>query len=165
MANERSIAKGLSGGEALDSLIRRVYEKLRLHGHFNSFKSYSGYKAKVTVEFTPRLGFVPPLVDEIVVDEGEGKEGLRITEVIEIPVMPPNKVREECEMDQPVQVEIGGVPVERWIKPSQYKGKLKGATRHSNMGMPGAPNRSPIDSGVADQYGMQSRSDGNQKAD
>ena len=165
MPKERSIPKRLSGDEALDSLIHRVYERLRIHGHFHSHKAYQGYRARVTVEFTPAMTFAPPLQDEFSIDFGmdllpEGTEvGPTMSEVIEIPVAPPNQVREECGMDMPVQVEENGVPVERWVKLAKYKGKLKpkGKQRTANMGMPTVPGVNPIDMNTADEYGVEAR--------
>ena len=94
MPKERSIPKRLSGSEALDSIMHKVYERLRVHGHFHSHKAYQGYKAKVTVEFAPAMSFSPPLQDDFVIDFGldllpEGTEiGPAITETIDIPVAP-----------------------------------------------------------------------------
>jgi hypothetical protein len=79
-------------------------------------------------------------------------------ETIEIPIAPPNQVREECGMDLPVQVEENGVPVEKWVKPSQYAGRLKPngkKPRVANMGVPTVPGISPIDAGIVDEYGVQ----------
>jgi hypothetical protein len=87
----------------------------------------------------------------------EGTEvGPEIKETIDIPIAPPNQVREECGMDLPVLVEGNGVPTERWVKPAQYKGKLKpnGKPRAANMGVPTAPGTSPIDADLADEYGI-----------
>lgn len=164
MSKERSIPKRLSGAEALDSLMHRVYERLRIHGHFHTHKAYQGYRAKVTVEFTPAMSFSPPLQDDFEIDFGmdllpEGTEvGPKMTEVIEIPVAPPNQVREECDMDMPVQVEENGVPVEKWVKPSKYKGRLKPngkKPRVANMGTPTVPGVNPIDMDTADEYAIQ----------
>jgi len=164
MPKERSIPKRLSGSEALDSIMHKVYERLRIHGHFHSHKAYQGYKAKVTVEFTPAMSFSPPLTDEFEIDFGldllpEGTEvGPAMKETIEIPLAPPNQVREECGMDLPVQVEENGVPVEKWVKPSQYAGRLKPngkKPRVANMGVPTVPGINPIDAGIVDEYGVQ----------
>ena len=71
MPKEKSIAKRLSGGEALDSLLHRVrmelfqqfkdkpidpllrqiYTRLCAHGHFHSHKAYHGYSATVGLTF------------------------------------------------------------------------------------------------------------------
>lgn len=163
MSKERSIPKRLSGAEALDSLMHRVYERLRIHGHFHTHKAYQAYRARVIIEYTPAMSFSPPLTDDFVVEYGiedlpEGAEfGPTITEVIEIPAMPPNQVREECGMDMPVQVEENGVPVEKWVKPSAYKGRLKpkGKPKVANMGTPTVPGINPIDADTADEYAIQ----------
>src|SRR5579885_1317236 len=156
MSKERSIPRRLSGGEALDSLMHRIYERLRVHGHFHSHKAYQGYRAKVTVEFVPAMSFSPPLTDEFSIDEmdEDSSPGVPMTEVIEIPVAPPNRVREECGMDMPVQVEENGILVEKWIKPSRYKGKLKpkGIPQKANMGVPSVPGINPIDPDTANEY-------------
>lgn len=160
MSKERSIPKRLSGAEALDSLMHRVYERLRIHGHFHTHKAYQGYKARVTVEFVPAMSFSPPLMDDFVVDEMEpdAEPGVPMHEVIEIPVAPPNQVREECGMDMPVQVEENGYPVEKWVKPSAYKGRLKPNGKKpkvANMGTPTVPGVNPIDADTADEYSIQ----------
>lgn len=75
MPKEKSIAKRLSGGEALDSilhrvhvclsthprfkadpaqvdpLLRQIYTRLCAHGHFHSHKAYHGYSATVDLKF------------------------------------------------------------------------------------------------------------------
>lgn len=162
MSKERSIPKRLSGAEALDSMMHRIYERLRIHGHFHTHKAYQGYKARVTIEFVPAMSFSPPLTDDFVVDEmaPDAEPGVPMKEVIEIPVAPPNQVREECGMDMPVQVEENGVPVEKWVKPSQYKGRLKpkGKPKVANMGTPTVPGINPIDADTADEYQVQTRS-------
>ena len=164
MPKERSIPKRLSGSEALDSIMHKVYERLRVHGHFHSHKAYQGYRARVTVEFAPAMSFSPALQDDFAIDFGldllpEGTEvGPAIKETIDIPVAPPNQVREECGMDLPVQIDENGVPVERWVKPSQYKGRLKPngkKPRVANMGVPTVPGVSPVTEELTEEYGIQ----------
>lgn len=166
MPTEKSIAKRLSGDEALESLMGEIYKRLFNHGHFHSHKAYQGYRAKVTVEFAPAMSFSPALQDDFGIDFGlellpEGTEvGPAIKETIDIPVAPPNQVREECGMDLPVQVEENGVPTERWVKPSQYKGRLKPngkKPRVANMGVPTVPGVSPVTSDVTEEFGIQTR--------
>lgn len=140
----------------------RVYERLRIHGHFHTHKAYQGYKARVTLEFVPAMSFSPPLTDDFVVDEmgPDAEPGIPMSDVIEIPVAPPNQVREECGMDMPVQVEENGVPVEKWVKPSQYKGRLKPNGKKpkvANMGTPTVPGVNPIDVDTADEYAIQTK--------
>ncbi len=147
MPKERSIPKRLSGGEALDSLMAEIYKRLCNHGHFHSHKAYQGYLAKVTVEFKPAMSFAPPLTDEFEIDQldpGVAPDGDPLTVVVDIPMRPPNQVREEAGMDLPVEVEENGMKVEKWVKPSKFRGKTKPGTpapSRSNMAIPTAPGR------------------------
>jgi hypothetical protein len=150
MATEKSIAKRLSGDEALESLMGEIYKRLSNHGHFHSHKAYQGYSAKVTVEFRPAMSFSPPLTDEFTVDKLEENAEIGPTETIDIviPVRPPNQVREENGMDLPVHVEEDGVLKEKWVKPSVFRGKTKPgapAPTRSNKNVPTVPGRTPDD--------------------
>lgn len=154
MPKERSIPKRLSGSEALDSLMAEIYKRLCNHGHFHSHKAYQGYVAKVTIDFRPAMSFSPPLSDDFEVkssvdfDLGAQEMGAAASVVIDLPLRPPNQVREENGMDLPVHVEEGGILVEKWVKPSKFKGKTKPGTpapSRSNMSIPTAPGRMKAD--------------------
>jgi len=193
MPKEKSIAKRLSGGEALDSLMHRVYVELsrqvkeptqidpflrqmytRLcaHGHFHSHKAYHGYSATVDLklegpdvtvklEFRPAMSFSPPLTDEFVVkDAGLGFVIGAVEMRVNIPVRPPNAVREESGMDMPVQVEENGVLVEKMVPAARYKTKLRPGQkgpRVANMEVPAFQGKFDVPDDVVADYGVQSR--------
>jgi hypothetical protein len=193
MPKEKSIAKRLSGGEALDSLMHRVYVELsrqvkeptqidpflrqmytRLcaHGHFHSHKAYHGYSATVDLklegpdvtvklEFRPAMSFSPPLTDEFVVkDAGLGFVIGAVEMRVNIPVRPPNAVREESGMDMPVQVEENGVLVEKMVPAARYKTKLRPGQkgpRVANMDVPAFQGKFDVPDDVVADYGVQSR--------
>lgn len=161
MPKEKSIPKRLSGSEALQSLMDGIYKRLCAHGHFHSHKAYQGYSATVKIDFRPARSFSPPLTDDFTVDDvdpgAELAEG--ITETIEIPVRPPNQVREDAGLDMPVQTEENGQIVERFIPQAKYKGKLKGQPKLStaNMNTPAVPGINPVSQEVVDEFGVQTR--------
>jgi hypothetical protein len=161
MSKEKSIPKRLSGTEALDSIMDGIYKRLCAHGHFHSHKAYQGYSATVKIDFRPARSFSPPLTDDFTIDDLEPGADLSegITETIEIPVRPPNQVREESGLDMPVQVEEQGILVERFIPPAKYKGRLKGQPRLStaNMNTPAVPGINPVDADSVEQFGIQTR--------
>ncbi len=147
MPKEKSVPKRLSGSEALDSLMAEIYKRLSNHGHFHSHKAYQGYLAKITVEFRPAMSFAPPLTDDFEIDTLDpdvAPDGLPLKEVIDIPMRPPNQVREEAGMDLPVQVEEGPILVEKWVKPSKFRGKTKPGTKapsRASMAVPTVPGK------------------------
>ena len=148
MPTEKSIPKRLSGDEALESLMNEIHKRLYNHGHFHSHKASQGYSARVTVEFRPAMSFTPPLTDDFEVkDLDEGVEvGPGETFEIEIPVRPPNQVREESGMDLPVHVEEDGILKEKWVKPSKFRGKTKPGTpvpSRSSKDVPTFPGKTP----------------------
>ena len=161
MPKEKSIPKRLSGTEALDSLMDGIYKRLCAHGHFHSHKAYQGYSATVKIDFRPARSFSPPLTDDFTVEDLEPGAELAdgITETIEIPVRPPNQVREDAGLDMPVQTEENGQLVERFISPAKYKGRLKGQPRLStaNMNTPAVPGTNPVDADSVEQFGIQTR--------
>ncbi len=161
MSKEKSIPKRLSGSEALDSIMEAIYRRLSAHGHFHSHKAYQGYSATVKIEFRPARSFSPPLTDDFVAEdiEPEADLGDPITDTIEIPLRPPNQVREEAGLDMPVQVDEQGRLVERFIPPAKYKGRLKGQPKLStaNMNTPAVPGTNPVDAETVEQYGIQTR--------
>ena len=148
MSKEKSIPKRLSGDEALESLMSGIHKRLYNHGHFHSHKAYQGYSAKVTVEFRPAMSFTPPLTDDFeVTDNPKGLDTVEgETFVVDIPVRPPNQVREEAEMDLPVHVEEDGILKEKWVKPSKFRGKTKPGTpapSRSSKQVPTFPGKTP----------------------
>ena len=81
------------------------------------------------------------------------------THTIEIPVRPPNQVREEAGLDMPVQTEEHGQLVERFIPPAKYKGRLRGQPKPStaSMEVPTVPGTNPVSDEVVEQFGIQTR--------
>jgi hypothetical protein len=162
MSKEKSIPKRLSGSEALDSIMEAIYKRLSAHGHFHSHKAYQGYSATVKLDFRPARSFSPPLTDDFVVDDLEPDAELAegIAETIDIPVRPPNQVREEAGLDMPVQTEEHGQLVERFIPPARYKGRLKPNGRKpstASMDVPTAPGTNPLSDELVEQFGIQQR--------
>jgi hypothetical protein len=150
MPKEKSVPKRLSGSEALDSLMAEIYKRLCNHGHFHSHKAYQGYRATVNLVFQPAMSFAPPLTDDFEIntlDPGEvGADIFRdaMSVTIDIPMRPPNQVREEAGMDLPVQVEEGAILVEKWVKPSKFRGKTKPGTKapsRASMAVPTVPGK------------------------
>jgi hypothetical protein len=79
---------------------------------------------------------------------------------IDIPVRPPNQVREEAGLDMPVQVEERGQLVERFIPPAKYKGRLKPNGKKpstASMDTPTVPGTNPVSDEVVEQFGIQTR--------
>ena len=197
MPKEKSIAKRLSGGEALDSLLhrihvylsslqrfkqeptkidpllRQIYTRLCAHGHFHSHKAYHGYSATidlkfeaadvtVKIEFRPAMSFAPPLTDEFrVVNAGMGVVlGDPVEMRIQIPVRPPNAVREESGMDMPVQVEENGVLVEKMVPAARYKTKMRPGQKGpkiANMDVPAFQGKMDVSDELVEQFGIQTR--------
>ena len=162
MSKEKSIPKRLSGNEALDSIMEAIYKRLSAHGHFHSHKAYQGYSATVKLDFRPARSFSPPLTDDFLVEDysPEADLGDPITETIEIPVRPPNQVREEAGLDMPVQIEERGQLVERFIPPAKYKGRLKPNGKKpstASMDTPTVPGTNPVSDEVVEQFGVQTR--------
>ena len=123
---EISIPKQLSGPEALDSMLAELRKKLRMNGRFQSHMAYAGYRAEITVKFYPAASFIPPIeqVIEVEADNGfTGFDGVVLSEtatvdqVVEIPVRPPNQVREDADMPTPVLThDAQGQVTEKWVK-------------------------------------------------
>jgi hypothetical protein len=134
-----------------------IYKRLSRHGHFDSHKAYQGYWARVTIDFRSVMRFTPPLTDDFNVKSSidfdpesfpESERGEAASFEVELPVRPPNRVREDAGMDLPVQVEENGMVVERWVKPSKFRGKTKPGTpapSRSNMSVPGMTSKFPAD--------------------
>jgi hypothetical protein len=167
MSKEKSIPKRLSGNEALESIMEAIYKRLSAHGHFHSHKAYQGYSATVKIDFRPARSFSPPLTDDFAVGDLTRLDDLSelvfdasepVT--IDIPVRPPNQVREEAGLDMPVQVEERGQLVERFIPPAKYKGRLKPNGKKpstASMDTPTVPGTNPVSDEVVEQFGIQTR--------
>ena len=161
MSKEKSIPKRLSGSEALESIMEAIYKRLSAHGHFHSHKAYQGYSATVKIDFRPARSFSPPLTDDFTVEdlEPEADLGEPVADIIEIPVRPPNQVREEAGLDMPVQTEEHGQLVERFIPQAKYKGRLRGQPKPStsSMDVPTVPGTSPVSDEIVQEFGVQTR--------
>jgi hypothetical protein len=100
------------------------------------------------------------LTDEFTVENlepgSELEDGYSTT--IEIPVRPPNQVREESGLDMPVQTEEHGQLVERFIPAARYKGRSKAPKPSTaNMNTPAVPGTNPVSDEVVEQFGIQTR--------
>ena len=160
MSKEKSIPKRLSGSEALESIMEAIYKRLSAHGHFHSHKAYQGYSATVKIDFRPARSFSPPLTDDFIVEDysPEADLGDPVTDIIEIPVRPPNQVREEAGLAMPVQTEEHGQLVERFIPAARYKGRSKAPKPSTaNMDLPTVPGTNPVSDEVVEQFGIQTR--------
>ena len=119
MATEVSIAKDLSGTEALDSILFELRRILSMDGRFHSHKAYRGYRAKVRFEFYPAVGFTPPIERDLVLENGDLEdieESPTVDETLAVPMRPPNQVREEADMPTPVMVtDNEGRTHEKWV--------------------------------------------------
>jgi hypothetical protein len=117
---EVSIVKQLSGTEALESLIYEIRKNLGRNGRFQPHMAYPGYRAEISVKFFPAGSFVPPVEQEFVIDKALDASILSEKSVdieIEIPIRPPNQVREDSDMPTPVlAMDDNGNPVEKWVK-------------------------------------------------
>lgn len=130
---EISLPKQLSGPEALDSMLAELRKKLRMNGRFSSHMAYPGYRAEISVKFYPAASFVPAIEQEIYLDTVPTgaivSQTATVDEILEIPVRPPNQVREDADMPTPIlaQDEHGNA-VERWVnrKGKVPKNKVKG---------------------------------------
>lgn len=134
---EISLAKGLTGREALDSMLFEVRQKLAMHGRFGVNMNYPGYRAEVSIKFYPAASFVPPIEQDLTVEKLTGTEVVSLTatveEKVEIPVRPPNEVRESADMPLPVLTQDqSGNPVEKWVK--KKGGVPKNKVRGANVG-------------------------------
>lgn len=116
-----SLVKQLSGSEALASMLEELRKRLRMNGRFQPHMAYSGYRAKITVEFYPAMTFVPPV--EQTVELEEVPEGATVSlvatvsQAVEIPLRSPNEARESADMPTPfLTQDQNGNPVEKWVK-------------------------------------------------
>jgi hypothetical protein len=118
---EISLPKQLSGSEALESMLAELHKTLSRNGRFASHMAYSGYRAEIDVRFYPAASFVPPVEQTVEIDAVQKdaivSQTATVSESIEIPVRPPNKVREDANMPTPVlTMDAQGNMVERMVK-------------------------------------------------
>ena len=119
MPTEVSIAKPLSGTESLDACLTSLRAALAKDDRFSSHMAYTGFRAVIDFKFYPVMTFVPDIerTVEVVEGEGEPEKEPTVVETLEIPVRPPNQVREEADMPQPVIVtDSKGQGHEEWKK-------------------------------------------------
>lgn len=130
---EISLPKQLSGPEALDSMLAELRKKLRMNGRFSSHMAYPGYRAVLKLEFYPAASFVPEVMQDVEVDTVPVgailSQTATVVENLDIPVRPPNQVREDADMPTPVLTQdANGNPLEAWVrrKGGVPKNKVKG---------------------------------------
>jgi len=118
MPTEVSIPKPLSGAECLESLFAALRAALMKDDRFGSHMAYPGFRAVLDLKFYPHQSYIPDMERTLEVVEGEiGVEGTPITASVDLPVRPPNQVREEAGLPQPVLVTDGkGNSEEKWVK-------------------------------------------------
>lgn len=135
MSSEVSIAKPLSGPECVEACLAALRKAISRDDRFSSHMAYSGFRAEINLKFYPVLSFIPPVDRDVVLEEGD-VEGVETEPTVELTAVlepaPPNKVREDAEMPQPVLVtEQDGKSHEKWVRkgavPRQNRipGKLK----------------------------------------
>ena len=149
---EVSLVKQLSGTEALDSMLAEIRKRLALNGRFHSHMAYAGYRAEVAIKFYPAASFIPPVEQNIEIEKApEGaivSQAATVDAVIEIPVRPPNAVREDAGMPTPVlSQDENGNPVEKWVKRSGKvpKNKVKGMGEGSEPAITLVPTAIPVE--------------------
>jgi hypothetical protein len=120
MPSEVSIAKALSGSECLESLIHSLRETLGRDDRFSSHMAYSGFKAEIRVKFTPVMSFIPEVdrtIHAFSGDQPDPEESPILDVTYAMEPKPPNQVREEADLPQPVLVTDGeGRTTEKWVK-------------------------------------------------
>jgi hypothetical protein len=120
MASEVSIAKALSGSESLTSIMDSIRKHLERDDRFSDNMAYTGFHAVIDVKFYPQHSFIPPVDRMIVVDEGDQSdisETATVNELIDLPILPPNEVRENADLPTPVLVtDAKGLTHEKWVK-------------------------------------------------
>ena len=136
MQSEVSIAKQLSGPECVEACLNAVRNALAQDDRFSTHMAYPGFRAVIDFHFFPHQSYIPEVERVVKVTGGELGKELEVVDVaVELPVRPPNQVREEAGMPQPVLVtDQNGQSHEEWKKvaskpPSQKfpHNKVKGA--------------------------------------
>ena len=119
MQGEVSVAKQLSGSECLEACITSLRQALAKDDRFMPHMAYHGFTAEIIFHFQPHESFAPPVDRTVGIWKGEttGPEGELISATVEIPLRPPNVVREEAGMPTPVLVtDSKGQSHEEWKK-------------------------------------------------
>lgn len=131
---EISLNKGLTGTEVLESIIHEIRHRLSRHGRLGYNSTYPGYRAEITVRIYPAQSAIPPLEDQITVDQMTPELVAAalpvIEETVEIPVKPPNRVREDADLGIPVAfTDKDGNIQEKTVKvKTATKNKVRGGT-------------------------------------
>lgn len=98
--------------------------------------AYTGFKATIDFKFHPAMSFVPDVERTVEVVEGDTETfdpNPPYEEHIELPQRPPNQVREEADMPQPVLVtDKDGNGHEEWKKPGKTP-KLPAIPKHNKV--------------------------------
>lgn len=134
MQAEISIAKQLSGPECVEACIASFRNALARDDRFMPHMAYHGFRASFDFKFFPHNSFAPNVERTVEVIGGEqGLEQPAVEVHVEIPLRPPNQVREEADLATPVLVTDGkGQSHEEWKrvgkKPTNGtpKNKIKG---------------------------------------
>jgi hypothetical protein len=120
MQSEVSIAKPLSGPECLEACLNALKTALSRDDRFMNHVAYTGFHAVIDFKFRPSMSFVPDCEREVIVAEGDQQSlesSPTVSKTVIIPMRPPNQVREEADMAQPVLVTDGqGQSREEWKK-------------------------------------------------
>jgi hypothetical protein len=122
MPSEVSIAKPLSGIETREALIAAFTKLMSRDDRFASHMAYSGFRAKVRLEFYPSQSFIPPTAVDTEIEEGDVSDLSPVATVceFEMPIKPPNAVRVEAGLPTPVLViDDKGGSHEKWVKSGQ----------------------------------------------
>jgi len=118
--SEVSIAKPISGPEALESCLSELRKTLSKDDRFTNHMAYAGFIARIEFKFYPQLSFIPPVEREIEIKEGETEsteESPTVSETVEIPLRSPNQVRKDADLPQPILVtDAKGQSHEEWKK-------------------------------------------------
>lgn len=137
MPSEVSIAKQLSGSECREALLDSIRNMLVHDDRFANHVAYSGFTATIDLKFCAYQSFVPPVDRTFEVSKGDvsGTVEDDVSLKVEIPLRPPNQVREEADLPLPVLViDEKGQSHEKWKRvgknpPKEHvpHNKVKGA--------------------------------------
>ena len=117
--SEVSIAKPLSGSESIDALFAALRAVLVKDDRFSNHMAYPGFRATLDLKFYPHQSYIPDIIRTVeVVETPTGIEKDPPIEAhVDIPLRPPNQVREEAGLMQPVLVtDAKGHTEEKWVK-------------------------------------------------
>lgn len=119
MATEVSVSKPLSGIESMEAVLNALRVVMARDDRFSKHMAYNGFSAKVKVEFRPFQSYIPDVDIEFDASQGDttGEAGEVATVTVDMPIQPPNAVREGADLPQPVLVKDGkGNVEEKWIR-------------------------------------------------